>query len=68
MCKEDKTLLLQDIESLISYGVKEPTINPVLLEYMEVSDLESIKKKLMQKVGDISQEDREWLEQFKKYD
>jgi len=65
---EDKSLLLKEIEELISYGEDEPTINPALLEYMEISDLESIKAKLLLRVGQLSSEDREWLEQFKKYE
>ena len=63
--KED---LLQDIEDLISYGREESTINPALLKYLELGDLISTKKKLLQRVGKLSAEDKEWLEQFKKYE
>ncbi len=65
---QTKEELLTDIEKLISYGREEPTINPVLLAYLELDDLISMKKKLLEKVGKLSDEDKEWLEQFKKYE
>ena len=63
-----KEELLADIEKLISYGRDEPTINPALLAYLEIDDLISTKKKLLERVGKLSDEDKEWLEQFKKYE
>ena len=64
--KPTKEELLADIEKLISYGRDEPTINPALLAYLEVDDLLSTKKKLLERVGKLSDEDKEWLEQFQK--
>ena len=66
--KNEKETLLADIEALISYGREEPTINPALLAYLEISDLVSTKKKLLERVGILSEEDKKWLEQFKKYE
>jgi hypothetical protein len=63
-----KEELLADIEKLISYGREEPTIDPALLAYLEIDDLISTKKKLMERVGKLSEEDKAWLEQFKKYE
>ena len=64
-----KEELLKEIEALLSYKPEEKTtINPNYLEYLELEDLESIKKGLMNKVGKLSEENLEWLEQFKKYD
>jgi len=63
-----KEKLLADIEKLIAYGRNEPTINPDLLAYLEVEDLINTKAKLLERVGKLSDEDKEWLEQFKKYD
>lgn len=63
-----KEKLLVDIEKLIAYGRDEPTINPALLEYLSVEDLINTKAKLLERVGKLSTEDKEWLEQFKKYD
>ena len=69
---EENTLtkeeLLADIEKLIAYGREEPTINPALLEYLEIEDLIHTKAKLLERVGVLSDEDKEWLEQFKKYE
>ena len=66
--KQIKEELLADIENLIAYGREEPTINPTLLAYLEVDDLISTKKKLLERVGTLSDEDKEWLQQFKKYE
>ncbi len=66
--EHSKEELLADIEKLISYGRNEPTINPALLAYLEIDDLISTKKKLLERVGKLSEEDKEWLEQFKKYE
>ncbi len=66
--KNKKEELLEDINRLIAYGKDDNTINPSLLEYLEISDLNSIKKNLLNRVGELSTDDKEWLEQFKKYD
>jgi len=63
-----KESLLADIEALIAYGAKEPTINPNLLSFLELDDLQNIKAKLLTKVNTLTEEDKEWLEQFKKYE
>jgi len=63
-----KEKLLAQIEELISYGKDEPTINPALLAYLSIDDLINTKAKLLERVGTLSEEDKEWLEQFKKYD
>jgi len=66
--EQTKEKLLGDIEKLISYGREEPTINPTLLAYLSIEDLINTKAKLLERVGKLSEEDKEWLEQFKKYD
>jgi hypothetical protein len=66
--KESKEKLLAEIEKLIAYGRDEPTINPDLLDYLEIEDLLNTKAKLLERVGKLSKDDKEWLEQFKKYD
>ena len=65
--EHSKEKLLTDIEKLIAYGRDEPTINPALLEYLEIDDLINTKAKLLERVGKLSEEDKVWLEQFKKY-
>lgn len=66
--EQTKASLLKEIETLISYGKESPTINPSLLEYLEIEDLINTKKKLLERVGTLSEEDKEWLQQFKKYE
>lgn len=66
--EQTKEALLADIERLIAYGREEPTINPALLDYLEINDLIATKKKLLERVGKLSEEDKQWLEQFKKYE
>jgi len=68
MQTQTKEELLEEIEQLIAYGREEPTINPALLSYFEIEQLISMKKNLIEKVGKLSQEDKVWLEQFKKYE
>jgi len=68
MNNQDKASLLAEIETLIAYGAEEPTINPDLLAYLEIDDLQSIKAKLLTKVNTLTEEDKAWLEQFKKYE
>jgi len=63
-----KKELLGDIENLIAYERDEPTINPALLEFLSLKDLISIKTKLLERVGILSKDDKDWLEQFKKYE
>ena len=64
-----KEELLKEIEALLAYNPEQKLeINPNYLEYLEVEDLESIKSTLLKKVGVLKEEDKDWLEQFKKYD
>ena len=63
-----KEELLADIEKLIAYGRDEATINPDLLAYLDIDTLISTKKKLLERVGKLSDEDKAWLEQFKRYE
>ena len=65
---QTKETLLADIEKLIAYGREEPTINPALLAYLDTDDLISTKRTLLQRAGVLSEEDKIWLEQFKKYE
>jgi len=62
-----KMKLLKEIEQLISYGEKAPTIDPKLLAYLSLNELETIKASLLERTSHISEEDSLWLEQFKRY-
>jgi len=63
-----KNELLKEIDQLIAYGKEEPTINPDLLAFLSQDDLISIKAKLLERINILSDEDKAWLEQFKKYE
>ncbi len=65
---QTKEELLKEIDNLISYGKEDTTISPDLLAYLSTDDLISIKTKLLKKVNIVSEEDKAWLEQFKKYE
>jgi len=65
---QTKEELLKEIEALLAYKPEDKLeINPNYLEYLELEDLESIKKGLLDKIGKLNPEDIDWLEQFKKY-
>jgi len=64
----EKEKLLAQIDKLIAYGSEEPTINPALLDYLDLDALQSIKASLLERTGTLSDEDKEWLEQFKRYE
>jgi len=66
--KNEKELLLEEIDKLISYGKEEATISPDLLKYFTLTELQGMKANLLKKVGKLKEEDMEWLEQFKKYE
>ncbi|MEA1953447.1 MAG: hypothetical protein U9O24_03560 [Campylobacterota bacterium] len=66
--EHSKEKLLADIEKLIAYGREETTINPALLAYLSIDDLINTKASLLQRVEKLSEDDKQWLEQFKKYD
>ena len=62
-----KESLLKEIEVLLSYNPNDTTtINPNYIEYLEISDLESIKNSLIEKVGRLKEEDIVWLQKFNK--
>ena len=64
----EKEKLLQEINALLSYGETKDSIDVSLLEYLELNMLENIKKSLQRRTSDLKEEDKEWLEQFKKYE
>ena len=68
MYEETKEELLAQIEKLISYGNEEPTINPALLAYLSMEDLITMRDNLLEKTGNLSDDDKEWLKQFKKFE
>ena len=63
----NKESLLQEITSLLNEYGKETSINPSVLEFLEVEDLEGIKKSLIESKKHHL-DDKEWLNSFKRQD
>ncbi len=66
MSKIEKEQLLAEIERMISYGKEQPTINPKLLEYLDLESLKNMHAQLKKKTATLKEEDKLWLQQFKK--
>ncbi len=65
--RQTKEELLADIEKLMQYEPSDKeTINPRLLAYLDLDTLISIKTSLLKKAGRLSDEDKAWLQQFRK--
>jgi hypothetical protein len=65
--RQTKEELLADIEKLMQYGPSDKeTIDPNLLTYLDLDTLASIKASLLKKAGSLSDEDKLWLQQFRK--
>ncbi|MBD3808322.1 MAG: hypothetical protein IE880_06360 [Epsilonproteobacteria bacterium] len=62
-----KTDLINDIQNLLnSYeDVAKTSINPSLLEFLDEKALRSIIDKLLSEKEHLSENNRDWLEQFK---
>ncbi len=65
----EKQQLIKDIQNLLnSYSDENSTsINPDLLEFMDKDTLLSIIDSLLKQKESLLEENKEWLERFKKY-
>ena len=64
---QDKLKLINEIKNLWkSQNIQEFDIDPKLLEYLELKDLEELKYKILNSQTSLSQEQKEWLQKFKK--
>ncbi len=68
MKEESKETLLKEIEALIAYGNEEPTIDPALLNYLDLPSLRAIRDRLHKKHSTLTEEDKVWLRNFRKED
>jgi hypothetical protein len=66
MAGKDKHMLLEEIGRLLAYGEKAPEIDPALLEYLDTDTMEKMLENLKRKTSGLKEEDREWLQQFRK--
>ncbi len=64
---QQKEKLLQEIKELFAkQKLQEFTIEPELLEYLSLKDLQELKIKILQSLSTLSSEDKKWLAKFKK--
>ncbi len=63
----EKEKKLKDIEKLLeTYGKDDLEIDPYVLKYLSLSDLEEIELRILQKQSDIIPNNHIWMQQFKK--
>ena len=66
---EDKKSLLNEIKELWkSENIENFDIAPELLEYLELKDLQELKEKILNSMSNLTDEQKEWLFQFRKYE
>ena len=64
---QDKLALIDEIKELYKQNnIEEIQIAPELLEYLELKDLQNLKAKVLESLSTLSQEQKEWLQQFRK--
>ncbi len=65
---EEKEKLIEEIKELWnSNDLPEFEIAPELLEYLTLKELQELKAKILQSQKILSEEQKEWLFQFRKY-
>ncbi len=62
--KEEKLKIIEKL--LETYGSNGLEIDPYVLKYLSMSDLEEIEFRLLQKQSDVIADNHDWLQQFKK--
>ena len=63
----EKEKLLKSIEKLLeTYSSDGLEIDPYVLEYLSISDLEEMELRILQKQSDVIADNHDWLQQFKK--
>jgi len=64
---QDKIAIINEIKELYQKNsIKSIEIAPELLEYLELKDLQNLKAKVLDSLSNLSDEQKEWLMQFKK--
>ena len=65
---DEKSRILLEIKELWNTETL-PTfdIAPELLEYLELKDLNDLKAKILDSMNNLSEEQKDWLFQFRKY-
>jgi hypothetical protein len=64
---QDKLALIDEIKEIyLSHNIEKLEIDERLLEYLELKDLQNLKAKVLQSLSMLTNEQKEWLKQFKK--
>ena len=65
--QDKKRALVKEIKELWQNSLtSEFDIAPELLEYLELKDLEDLKRKILNSLINLTKEQKEWLQLFKK--
>ncbi len=65
--QDKKNALIDEIKQLWHNNLTSDfDIAPELLDYLEVKDLEELKKRILSSLSTLTPEQKEWLQQFKK--
>ena len=67
MYDETKKKLLEEIERVLEKYKANMKIDMYVLDYLDENELKNIKEGLLKKQENVIEDNREWLEQFKKY-
>lgn len=63
---EEKQKKLKEIEELLKVYDGEMEIDPYVLEYLTLDELETIELNILKKQSNVIEENSQWLQQFKK--
>lgn len=63
---DEKQEKLKSIEALLKVYDGEMEINPYVLQYLSLEELETIELGILKKQGNVIEDNHEWLQQFKK--
>jgi len=67
MQEKTKKELLAEIEEILEKYKADIEIDSYVLKYLDGKELKNIKAKLLKKQEKVIEDNRDWLEQFKKY-
>ncbi len=63
---DEKEKKLKEIEELLKVYGGDLQIDPYVLEYLTLDELESIELNILKKQSNVIEENSQWLQQFKK--
>ena len=65
---EEKIKLIEEIKELWKQkDISEFNIAPELLEYLTLNDLKELKAKILNSKKNLTEEQKDWLSQFRRY-